>query len=116
MSFLDAISYEIFQIIILPGVIYYYYDSMGQDIAIFMDTWTYYICVFQYVFINDLNHRSMTFKQKFWGRWKEFRDYWIVCVGVFLLGWFCDWIGGNEDANNDARLLENFQSRAKISS
>jgi hypothetical protein len=115
MSFLDELSYEIFCILILPGLIFYYYDSFGEDIAVFLDTWTYYIMVFQYVFIHNLNHHSLTFKKKLWGQWKEFRDYWLVCIGVFLLSWFSDWVQGAKDASSDDRILENFLARLRIS-
>ena len=112
----DEFSFEIFNILVLPGIIYAYNESFGDDMAGFLDIWTYYICVYKGVFVKTQHRPDGRFLGKVWRFWKQFRDFFIVCFLVFMLGWYTEILLGADSAFSEQKVEEHFFRRLRHAS
>ena len=110
---LDWFSFEIFNVLILPGIIYCYNESFGDDLCGFLDMWTYYICVYKGVFVKTQQRPDNRLLGKLWRFWKQIRDFFIVCFMVFLLGWSSELLLGVDTAFSDEKVEEHFFRRQR---
>ena len=112
----ESFTFKLFLLVFLPAITYYF----QKDLDYFLytcDMFGYYIWVIELVFIKPTDRDFDTKILKVWRLWKQFRDYILVCVFIFLASWITNPVLGlNQWHLNEEQTQDIFFHLMKLAS